>query len=56
MKGRFPGESIRSIDHILCHTERENVKMVPFAAYIEKAFDSVEHNFIFASLKRFGFG
>ena len=27
-----------------------------FAADIEKAFDAVDHNFIYASLKRFGFG
>ena len=27
-----------------------------FAADIEKAFDSVDHNFIFVSLKMFGFG
>ena len=56
VKGRFIGESIRLTDNILYHTEQENVDGVLFAADIEKAFDSVEHNFIFASLKRFGFG
>ena len=53
MKGRFIDESIRLIDDILYHTEQENIDGVLFAADIEKAFDSVEHNFIFASLKRF---
>ena len=56
MKSRFIGESIRLIDDILCHTEQENIDGVLFAADIEMAFDSVGHNFIFASLKRFGFG
>ena len=56
VKGRFIGESIRLIDDILYHTEQENIDGVLFAADIQKAFDSVEHNFIFASLKRFGFG
>ena len=56
VKGRFIGESIRLIDDILYHTEQENIDGVLFAADIEKAFDSVEHHFIFASLKRFGFG
>ena len=49
VKGRFIGESIRLIDDVLYHTEQENIDGVLFAADIEKAFDSVEHNFIFAS-------
>ena len=46
-KGRFICESIGLRDYILYHTEQENIDGVPFAADIEKAFDSVEHNFIF---------
>ena len=44
------------MDDILYHNEQENIDGVLFAADIEKTLDSVEHNFIFASLKRFGFG
>ena len=56
MKGRFIGESIRLVDNILYHTEQGNIDGVVFAADIENAFDSVEHSFIFAVLKKFGFG
>ena len=55
IKGRFIGESIRLIDDVLYHTEQENIDGVLFAADIEKAFDSVEHSFTFAVLKKFGF-
>ena len=56
VKGRFIGESIRLIDDTLYHTEQENIDGVLFVADIEKPFDSVDHNFISSSLKRFGFG
>ena len=39
-----------------CHAELENLDGILFAADIEKAFDSSEHNFIFATLTGFGFG
>ena len=34
VKGRFIGESIHLIDHILYHTEQENIDRVLFAAHI----------------------
>ena len=56
VKGKYIGESVRLIDDLLAYAESENLDGILFAADIEKAFDSVEHNFIFASLKKFGFG
>ena len=51
VKCRYIGESVRLIDDLLAYAESENLNGILFAADIEKAFDSVEHNFIFASLK-----
>ena len=55
-KGRYIGESVRLIDDLLKYAENENIDRILFVADIEKAFDSVDHNFIYASLKKFGFG
>ena len=44
------------IDDILYHAEQENLDRILFAADMEKTFDSLEHNFIFATITRFGFG
>ena len=56
VKGRYIEESVSLIDDLLKFAEEENLDGILFAADIEKAFDSVDHNFIFASLKKFGFG
>ena len=56
VKNRYIGESIRVIDDILYHAEQENLDGILFAADIWKAFDSLEHNFIFSMLTKFGFG
>ena len=54
VKGRYIRESIGLISDIQ-YTEN-NVPGILFSADFEKAFDSVEHNFILAVLKSFGFG
>ena len=56
VKGRYIGESIRLVDDLLKYAEEENSDRILFAADIKKAFDSVDHNFIFATLNKFGFG
>ena len=56
VKGRYIGESIRLVTDILEYTaEHEEVRIL-FSADFEKAFDSIEHTFIFATLESFGFG
>ena len=56
VKGRHIGESVRVIKDILEHADQENLDGILFAAYIEKAFDSGQHNFIFSVFKKVGFG
>ena len=56
VKGRYTGEAVRLIYDLLKFAEEENLDGILLAADIEKAFDSVDHNFISASLKKFGFG
>ena len=51
IKGRFIGESVRLIEDLLEYADQENEDGILFAADIEKAFDSVEHSFIYATLK-----
>ena len=54
--GRNIGESIRVIDDMLEYVNKNSEEGILFEVDIEKAFDSVDHSFIFATLKKFGFG
>ena len=51
VKARYIGESVRVIEGILGHADQKNLNGILFAADIEKAFDSVEDNFIFSVLQ-----
>ena len=51
VKGRYIGKSVRLIDDLFKFAEKENLDGILFAVDIEKIFDSVDHNLIFASLK-----
>ena len=56
VQSRIIGESVRLIGDLTDHADNENLDGMLFAADIEKAFDSLEHNFLFATLVKFGFG
>ena len=56
VKGRFIGESTRLISDILDITDLYNIGGYILTADIEKAFDSMDHTFLLAALKKFGFG
>ena len=52
---RFIGESVRLISDILDVTKTLNIDGYLMTVDIEKAFDSVDHTFLYACLERFGF-
>ena len=56
VNGRFIGESTRLISDILEVSDKFNVGGYLLTADIEKAFDSMDHQFLIAALTKFGFG
>ena len=56
VKGRFIGESIRLISDVLDTTDMYNIPGYILTADLQKAFDSIDHTFLLACLKKFGFG
>ena len=56
MKGRFIGETARSILDIIAHTKVSKLPGVLLFIDFEIAFDSIEHNFLYKALERFNFG
>ena len=56
MKARSIDEPLRFLSDLLEYAEDKNESYILCAADFQKAFDSVEHNFIIAVLRHFGFG
>ena len=56
VKDRFIGEAIRSIFDIIDFTAKENIPGLLLFIDFQKAFDSVEWEFLIEGLKKFNFG
>ena len=56
MENRFIGESGRLIADILETCDRKKLEGLLLAIDIEKAFDSLEHDFLIAVIEKYGFG
>ena len=54
--GRFMGESVRLTSDLLEYMDYNNLVGYLVTIDIEKAFDSVDHTFLCATLRKFGFG
>ena len=55
LKGRYIGENIRLINEIIDYLNKNNEPGLLFFADFEKAFDSINHDFIFKTLQFFNF-
>ena len=56
IKGRYIGENIRLLCQMLEHVDDNHLSSIIFFADFEKAFDSVDHEFMFKTFKHFNFG
>ena len=56
IKGRYIRESVCFISDILEYTDNNDIEAILFSADFEKAFDSIDHTFLFSVLKSYGFG
>ena len=56
IKGRFIGENVRLISDIINYTATKNLSGLAAFLDFEKAFDSIEWNFLFKVLNLFNFG
>ena len=55
LKDRYIDESVRLISDILEYSDDNDIEAILFSADFEKAFDSIDHCFLFLVLKSFGF-
>ena len=56
IKGRYIGENIRLLFEILDYIDENELPALLFFSDFEKAFDSLDHDFMLRCLKHFNFG
>ena len=56
IKGRYIGENVRLICEVLDYTDETNNPGILFFSDFEKAFDTIDHEFMFQCLRHFNFG
>ena len=56
VKGRYIGESVRLLEEVLDYVETNNIPCLLFFSDFEKAFDSVDHDYLLETLKHLNFG
>ena len=56
IKGRYIGENVRLISDIISYTAAKNLPGLAIFLDFEKAFDSIEWNFLFKALDKLKFG
>ena len=56
IKGRYIGENIRLLHEVLDHVDKNKLPALLFFSDFEKAFDSVDHDYMFKVLHHFNFG
>ena len=56
IKGRYIGENIRLVCEVLEFVNENNMPALLFFSDFEKAFDSINHDFMFNTLRHFNFG
>ena len=56
IKGRYMGENVRLISDIISYTAAKNLPGLAISLDFEKAFDSIEWNFLFKALDKLNFG
>lgn len=56
IKNRYIGENVRLVAECISHFKKTNTPGLIFFADFEKAFDSLDHNFMISCLRHFNFG
>ena len=56
IKGRFIGENVRLIQDVMFHTKQEEKPGIAIFLDLQKAFDTIEWNYLRAALRTFNLG